>query len=194
DRVELRSVGLAGGGARVRPGAAGLAGQRRALLQPGADLPPQRPAARGPSGLRALARDQPAAHREPRPRGRLGARGRRARGAPRAGGGGARAPAPGRRRRGPGERGLARTDGGAAASAGPPPGGARARAPRPGPGPGNAMTAGEPRALRRLLPLLVGLVALAVRAAFLLGIEAYPKFELIRNRLDDQFFLHTWAL
>ena len=56
------------------------------------------------------------------------------------------------------------------------------------------MTAGEPRALRRLLPLLVGLVALAVRAAFLLGIEAYPKFELIRNRLDDQFFLHTWAL
>jgi 4-amino-4-deoxy-L-arabinose transferase-like glycosyltransferase len=43
-------------------------------------------------------------------------------------------------------------------------------------------------------PLAVGLVALAVRAFFLLGIEAYPKFELIRNRLDDQVFFHTWAL
>jgi 4-amino-4-deoxy-L-arabinose transferase-like glycosyltransferase len=42
--------------------------------------------------------------------------------------------------------------------------------------------------------LAVGLVALAVRAFFLLGIEAYPKFELIRNRLDDQVFFHTWAL
>jgi 4-amino-4-deoxy-L-arabinose transferase-like glycosyltransferase len=45
-----------------------------------------------------------------------------------------------------------------------------------------------------LPPLLVGILALAVRAAFLLGIEAYPKFELIRNRLDDQVFFHTWAV
>jgi 4-amino-4-deoxy-L-arabinose transferase-like glycosyltransferase len=44
------------------------------------------------------------------------------------------------------------------------------------------------------LALAVGLVALAVRAFFLLGVEAYPKFELIRNRLDDQVFFHTWAL
>jgi 4-amino-4-deoxy-L-arabinose transferase-like glycosyltransferase len=43
-------------------------------------------------------------------------------------------------------------------------------------------------------PLAVGFVALAVRASVLLGIEAYPKFELIRNRLDDQVFFHTWAL
>jgi 4-amino-4-deoxy-L-arabinose transferase-like glycosyltransferase len=50
-------------------------------------------------------------------------------------------------------------------------------------------------AWRTLLPpLAVGLLALAVRAAFLLGIEAYPKFELIRNRLDDQVFFHTWAV
>jgi tetratricopeptide (TPR) repeat protein len=48
---------------------------------------------------------------------------------------------------------------------------------------------------RQLLPpLAVALVALAVRAAFLVGIEAYPKFELIRNRLDDQVFFHTWAV
>jgi 4-amino-4-deoxy-L-arabinose transferase-like glycosyltransferase len=40
----------------------------------------------------------------------------------------------------------------------------------------------------------VGAVALAVRAFFLLGIEAYPKFELIRNKLDDQMFFHTWAV
>jgi 4-amino-4-deoxy-L-arabinose transferase-like glycosyltransferase len=47
---------------------------------------------------------------------------------------------------------------------------------------------------RILPPVAVGLVALGVRAFFLLGIEAYPKFELIRNRLDDQMFFHTWAL
>lgn len=53
----------------------------------------------------------------------------------------------------------------------------------------------RPSVLRNLLPpLLVAIVALAVRAAFLLGIEAYPKFELIRNRLDDQVFFHTWAV
>jgi 4-amino-4-deoxy-L-arabinose transferase-like glycosyltransferase len=44
------------------------------------------------------------------------------------------------------------------------------------------------------MPLLVAAVALAVRASFLLGIEAYPKFELIRNQLDDQVFFHTWAV
>jgi 4-amino-4-deoxy-L-arabinose transferase-like glycosyltransferase len=49
--------------------------------------------------------------------------------------------------------------------------------------------------IRDVAPALaVGLVALAVRAFFLLGLEAYPKFELIRNRLDDQVFFHTWAL
>jgi 4-amino-4-deoxy-L-arabinose transferase-like glycosyltransferase len=47
---------------------------------------------------------------------------------------------------------------------------------------------------RWVLPLAVGVVAMAVRAVFLLGIEAYPKFELIRNRLDDQVFFHGWAL
>jgi tetratricopeptide (TPR) repeat protein len=53
----------------------------------------------------------------------------------------------------------------------------------------------EPPALRRIaLPLLVGLVALAVRTAFLTGLETYPKFELIRNRLDDQVFFHGWAV
>jgi 4-amino-4-deoxy-L-arabinose transferase-like glycosyltransferase len=53
----------------------------------------------------------------------------------------------------------------------------------------------DPSAWRKLLPAIaVGLVALAVRAAFLLGIEAYPRFELIRNRLDDQVFFHTWAV
>ena len=50
------------------------------------------------------------------------------------------------------------------------------------------------RRLRLLAPLLVGLIALAVRAFFLLGIEAYPKLELIRNKLDDQVFFHTWAV
>jgi tetratricopeptide (TPR) repeat protein len=45
-----------------------------------------------------------------------------------------------------------------------------------------------------LPPLVVGLVAVAVRGAFLLGLEAYPKFELIRNRLDDQVFFHGWAV
>ena len=47
---------------------------------------------------------------------------------------------------------------------------------------------------QRAAPLAVGAVALAVRAFFLLGIEAYPKFELIRNKLDDQVFFHTWAV
>ena len=47
---------------------------------------------------------------------------------------------------------------------------------------------------RVLPPLAVGLVALSVRAFFLLGIEAYPKFELIRNKLDDQMFFHAWAV
>ncbi len=47
---------------------------------------------------------------------------------------------------------------------------------------------------RRLLPiLLIFAVALAVRLIYLDGIEAYPRFELIKNRLDDQVMFHLWA-
>jgi tetratricopeptide (TPR) repeat protein len=48
--------------------------------------------------------------------------------------------------------------------------------------------------VKKLLPpLLVFILALAVRLHVLAGIEAYPKFELIRNRLDDQVVFDIWA-
>ena len=60
----------------------------------------------------------------------------------------------------------------------------------------NAMGGASTRArvYRLVVPLAIGMVGLAVRVAFLSGIQAYPKFELIRNSLDDQVFFHTWAL
>jgi len=50
-----------------------------------------------------------------------------------------------------------------------------------------------PRGRRAWAALLVGLAALAVRAAFQLHLEAYPKLELIRNALDDQVLYDSWA-
>jgi 4-amino-4-deoxy-L-arabinose transferase-like glycosyltransferase len=48
--------------------------------------------------------------------------------------------------------------------------------------------------MRKVVPLLaVFVLALAVRLVYLAGIEAYPKFELIRNRLDDQVVFDAWA-
>lgn len=48
--------------------------------------------------------------------------------------------------------------------------------------------------MRKALPLLaVFVLALAVRLYYLAGIEAYPKFELIKNRLDDQVVFDQWA-
>ncbi len=44
-----------------------------------------------------------------------------------------------------------------------------------------------------LPPLLIFAVALAVRLFYLDGIEAYPRFEQIKNRLDDQVVFHSWA-
>ncbi len=42
-------------------------------------------------------------------------------------------------------------------------------------------------------PLLILAVALWVRLSYLDGIEAYPKFERIKNRLDDQVVFDAWA-
>jgi 4-amino-4-deoxy-L-arabinose transferase-like glycosyltransferase len=48
--------------------------------------------------------------------------------------------------------------------------------------------------MRKILPLLaVFVLAVAARLYYLAGIEAYPKFELIRNRLDDQVVFDLWA-
>jgi len=60
----------------------------------------------------------------------------------------------------------------------------------------NAMGGASTRArvYRLVVPLAIGMVGLAVRVAFLSGIQAYPKFELIRNSLDDQVFFQSWAL
>jgi hypothetical protein len=42
--------------------------------------------------------------------------------------------------------------------------------------------------MHRALPLLaIFILALAVRLYYLAGVEAYPRFELIRNRLDVPF-------
>lgn len=48
--------------------------------------------------------------------------------------------------------------------------------------------------MRKLLPPLgIFVLALSVRLIFLSGIEAYPKFEHIKNRLDDQVAFDQWA-
>jgi tetratricopeptide (TPR) repeat protein len=61
-------------------------------------------------------------------------------------------------------------------------------APPPDPPPARA-------AWRRTAPLAVVVAGCAalVRVAFQSGIEAYPKLELIRNRLDDQVLYDAWA-
>lgn len=41
--------------------------------------------------------------------------------------------------------------------------------------------------------LLVTVVAVAVRIAVLTSLAPYPRFELMRNRLDDQLFIDDWA-
>lgn len=41
--------------------------------------------------------------------------------------------------------------------------------------------------------LVLFAIALAVRLAYLDGMEAYPRFESIKNRLDDQVVFDTWA-
>ena len=43
------------------------------------------------------------------------------------------------------------------------------------------------------VPILIFAVALGVRFYYLAGIEAYPRFELIKNRLDDQVVFDSWA-
>lgn len=45
----------------------------------------------------------------------------------------------------------------------------------------------------RWLAMVLIAFALAVRLFYLTGIEAYPKFELIKNRLDDQVVFDAWA-
>lgn len=50
-----------------------------------------------------------------------------------------------------------------------------------------------PRASRWGPPLLIFAVAWGFRLFYLGGIEAYPKFELIKNRLDDQVVFDAWA-
>jgi len=48
--------------------------------------------------------------------------------------------------------------------------------------------------MRLSFPLLVSLaVALALRLALLWTLAPYPRFELMRNQLDDQFFVDVWA-
>lgn len=47
--------------------------------------------------------------------------------------------------------------------------------------------------MRRLFLPLIVLLALGVRLNCLLHLEVYPRFELIKNRLDDQVFLDSWA-
>jgi hypothetical protein len=48
--------------------------------------------------------------------------------------------------------------------------------------------------LRKALPpVAIFALAFTVRLVFLFHIEAYPKFERIRNRLDDQVVFDYWA-
>lgn len=49
------------------------------------------------------------------------------------------------------------------------------------------------RRLDRWMTATVVAVAFALRLFYLAGIEAYPKFELIKNRLDDQVVFDAWA-
>ncbi len=46
---------------------------------------------------------------------------------------------------------------------------------------------------RALLPAVIFALALAVRLHYLAGVEAYPRFEHVKNRLDDQVVFHLWA-
>ncbi len=46
---------------------------------------------------------------------------------------------------------------------------------------------------RTLAALAIFVTALSVRLVFLVQIEAYPKFEYVRNRLDDQVVFDYWA-
>jgi 4-amino-4-deoxy-L-arabinose transferase-like glycosyltransferase len=48
-------------------------------------------------------------------------------------------------------------------------------------------------ARRLAAPLAVVLLALTVRVSFQRSAEAYPRLELIRNRLDDQVLYDAWA-
>ncbi len=57
----------------------------------------------------------------------------------------------------------------------------------------SAVTVRGRRRRRLLPPLLIFAAALAVRLHYLAGIEAYPRFELIKNRLDDQVVFDLWA-
>ncbi len=47
--------------------------------------------------------------------------------------------------------------------------------------------------IRISVPLLIFALALGVRFYYLAGIEAYPRFECIKNRLDDQVVFDVWA-
>src|SRR5215475_1940910 len=51
----------------------------------------------------------------------------------------------------------------------------------------------DTRGRRWAAPLLVALLAAAVRLGFQLHAEAYPKLEMIRNALDDQVLYDSWA-
>ena len=44
-----------------------------------------------------------------------------------------------------------------------------------------------------LPPALIFALALGLRLFYLSGIEAYPRFESIKNRLDDQVVFDQWA-
>ncbi len=46
---------------------------------------------------------------------------------------------------------------------------------------------------KTIAPFLIFAFALGVRLYYLDGIEAYPRFEYIRNRLDDQVVFDQWA-
>ena len=47
--------------------------------------------------------------------------------------------------------------------------------------------------MRRVGPLVIFGVAIIVRLTYLVQMEPYPKFERIRNRLDDQVVFDYWA-
>ncbi len=49
------------------------------------------------------------------------------------------------------------------------------------------------RDLDRWMTAMVVALAFGLRLFYLVGIEAYPKFELIKNRLDDQVVFDSWA-
>ena len=46
---------------------------------------------------------------------------------------------------------------------------------------------------KTIAPILIFALAFGVRLFYLAGIEAYPKFEHIKNRLDDQVVFDLWA-